>query len=121
MRGSITSASVCRESLRGARSPTPGHLDDLGRIGELAQRAAVTDLELLRFLRRRAQRHRDVVRDLVARDRDHRRVPDRAVGEHGEVGRTAADVHQADAELLLVLVQHRGRRRERLQHHVVHR
>ena len=35
------------------------------------------------------------------------------------IGRAAADVHQADAELLLVVVQHRHRRGERLQDHVL--
>ena len=54
-------------------------------------------LQLLGFLRRRAQRHRDVVGHLVAGDRDHRRVPDRAAREHREIGRAAADVHEADA------------------------
>ena len=78
MRGSITSASVCRDSLRGARSPTPGTSIMSFGVGELAQRAAVADLELLGLLGRRAQRHRDVVGDLVAGDRDHRGVADRA-------------------------------------------
>ena len=120
MRGSITSASVCRDSLRGGAVADAGHLDDVVRVGELAQRAAVPQLQLLGFLGRRAQRHRDVVGDLVAGDRDHRRVADRAVGEHRDVGRAAADVDQADAQLLLVVVQHRDRRGERLQDHVLH-
>jgi hypothetical protein len=32
-------------------------------------------------------------------------VADGAIGEDGEVGGAAADVHQADAELLLVLAE----------------
>ncbi len=68
---------------------------------------------------RRAQAHRDVVRDLVAGDRDDRGVADRAAREHREVGRAAADVHQAHAELLLVLGQHRVARRELLEHDVL--
>src|SRR5690348_5545608 len=83
------------------------HVDHVGRARELAQRHAVRDLQLLGVLGRRAQRHRDVVGDLVAGDRDHRRVLDRAVGEHGHVGGAAADVHQAHAQVLLVLEQHR--------------
>src|SRR6185312_11561306 len=64
--------------------------------------------------------HRDVVGHLVAGDGDHRGVADGTVGEHGDVGGAAADVHQADAEVLLVLVQHRVAGRQLLQYHVVH-
>ena len=119
MRGSITSASICRDSLRGPRSPTPGtSMTSLGSAS-WRKRAAVAQLQLLGFLGRRAQRHRDVVGHLVAGDRNHRGMTNRAAGEHREVGRAAADVHQADAELLLVVVQHREGRRERLQHDVL--
>ena len=42
----------------------------------------------------------------------------RAVGEDGDVGGAAADVDQADAELLLVLAEHRLGRGQRLEHDV---
>src|SRR5262245_34045295 len=96
-----------------------GHLDGFVGIGELRQRAGVADLDLLRVRRRRAHRDRDVVGDLVARDRDHGGVADRAAGEHGDVGGAAADVHEADAEVLLVLGQHGERRGELLEDDVL--
>ena len=95
-----------------------GDFDDVVRIGELPQRAAVAQLQFLGLLGRRPQRHRDIVGDLIAGDRDHRGMPDRAACEHREIGRAAADIHQAHAQLLLVVVQDRQRRGERLQHHV---
>src|SRR5688572_14049108 len=99
-RGSITSASVWRDMTRGARSPMPG--TSMFSPGSASWRSATP------------------WRTLVARDRDHRGVADGAVGEDGEVGGAAADVHQADAEVLLVLGQHRARRCQRLQDQVVH-
>ena len=83
------------------------HLDRLVGIRELRQRAGVLDLDLLGVRQRRAQRHRDVVRDLIAGDRNHGRVLDRAAAEDRDVGRAAAHVDEAHAELLLVLGQHR--------------
>src|SRR6185503_6311735 len=47
------------------------HLDRLVGVRELRQRAGVLDLDLLGVRQRHAQRHGDVVRHLVARDRDH--------------------------------------------------
>ena len=95
------------------------HLDGLVGIGELRQRTGVADLDVLRVLRRRAHRHRDVVRDLVAGDRDHGGVADRAAAEHREVGGAAADVDQAHAEVLLVVGQHRIARGQLLEHDVL--
>ena len=62
--------------------PHTRHLNALIGIGQLGQCAGVFDLDVLGVLRRGAQRHRDVVGDLVARDRDAGRVADRAAGEH---------------------------------------
>src|SRR5439155_14610079 len=67
---------------------------------------------------RRAQRHRNVAGDLIARDRDHRRMPDRPTGEHGEIGGASTDVHQAYAQFLLIVVEDRLRRSQRLKYHV---
>src|SRR5690606_17355589 len=64
--------------------------------------------------------HGNVVGDLVAGDGNHRRVADGALGEHGDIGGAAADVHQAYAQLLLVLGQHRKAGGKLLQDHVVH-
>ena len=55
---------------------------------------------------------RDVVRDVVAADRQDGRPERRAVGEHREVDRPGADVGDRDAELLLGLGQDRVGRGE---------
>ena len=70
-------------------------------------------------MRRRAQADRDVVGHLVAGDRDHRRVPNRAAGEHRDVGRAAADVDQAHAQFLFVVGEHGVARRQLLEHDVL--
>src|SRR5262249_9326870 len=95
-----------------------GHLDHVVRVGELAQGAAVAQLELLGFLGRGTQRHGDVVGHLIAGDRNDRGVSDRATGEDGEVSRAAAYIHQTHAQILFVVVEHRQGGGERLQHDV---
>src|ERR1700722_19745159 len=97
------------------------HFDALVRIGKLRERAGVADLDVFGVLRRRAHRHGNVVRDLVAGDRDHRGVADRAVGEHRKVGRAAADIDEAHSELLLILGQYGKTRGQLLEHHLLHR
>src|SRR5947207_1927564 len=94
------SRQLSRTALTDAR-----HLDDVVGIRELAQRAAVPNLQLLGLLRRRAQRHCDVVRHLIASDWNDRRMTDRAARKHRDVGCSTANVHQAHAEIFLVVVQ----------------
>ena len=55
---------------------------------------------------RRLDADRDVVRHVVAADRQDGRVERRAVREQGEVDRAGADVGDRDAQLLLGLGQH---------------
>src|SRR6185369_13940792 len=95
------------------------HIEVLGDIGELRQGAAILALDVLGLAGRRAQRHGDVVGDLVAGDRNHRGVADGALSPHRDVGRAAADVDQADAEILLVLGEYGVARGQRLQHEVI--
>ena len=95
------------------------HLDGLVGRRELRERAGVPDLDLLGVLGRRAQRHRDVVGDVVPGDRDDRGMPDGAVAEDREVGGAAADVDEADPQLPFVVEQHRLARRELLEDDVV--
>ena len=68
---------------------------------------------------RRAQGNRNVVSHLVARNRDDRRVVNRAMNKHRDVGGAAADVAQADPKVLLVFGQHGGGRGQLLQDDVV--
>jgi len=111
IRHGVALASVCRATSSAARLADAA-LDHVVRVCELAQCHAVPDLDVLGIRRRRTQRHRYVVGDLVA-----------AIGsppyggcamrEHGDVVRAAADVEQTHAEILLVLRQHRARGGER--------
>src|SRR6185295_19441853 len=55
---------------------------------------------------RRAEPHGDVVGEVVAADTDDGRVPEASALVDGDVRRAAADVHEGDAKLLLVLGQH---------------
>ena len=96
-----------------------GHLHHFVRVSQLAQRNAVADLDGFRIRRRRAQGHRNVIGDLVARDRDDRRVADRTMREDRDVGGAAADIDKAHAQVLLVLGEDRARRGQRLEDQVV--
>src|SRR5665811_1751589 len=90
-------AAHCASWPMAAQSRCPGHLD-CAAIGQLAQGAAMLDLDVFGILRRRAQCHRDVIGDLVAGNRYHSGMADRAAGEYRDVGGAAADVHQAHAQ-----------------------
>ena len=107
-----------RAITRGLRPPTLGHLHRLVLVDHRRQRAAAAALDLLRVGDRRAQADGDVVGEVIAADRDHAGVPEAAALEDREVGRAAADVHERDAELLLVVRQHRFARRQLLEHGV---
>ena len=61
---------------------------------------AYFQLDLFGMLRRRAQRDGNVIGHLITGDRDHRGMANGAAGEHCDVGGAAADVDQADAEVL---------------------
>src|SRR5208283_230464 len=97
------------------------HFDGLVGIRELRQRAGVLDLDVLGVLSRRAHGDRDVVRDLISGDRNHRGMTDRTAAEHRNVRGAAADVDHADAQVLFVLGEDRVARCELFQHDVVHR
>src|SRR5712664_3503450 len=97
-----------------------GHVHRLLRGHQRGERAAVVLLERLGGGERRAQADRDVVADVIAAERQDRGVPDGAVAQQGQVGGAAADVDDEDAELLLVGIEDRLRRGDRLQHHVLH-
>ena len=78
----------------------------LDALGDLATREQQAE-------RLSVQPRRDVVGQVRATHRQHAGVHDRALREQRHVGGAAADVDQRDAELLLVLVQHRQRGRQR--------
>src|SRR3989441_10618688 len=96
------------------------HVHRLLRRHQRRQRAPVPLLHVLGGGRWRAEADRDVVRDVVAAERQDGRVPDRAVAEERDVGRSTADVHDDDAEFLLVLVQDSVTGGQRLEDDVLH-
>src|SRR5437899_7570912 len=96
------------------------HVHRLLRRHQRRKRALVPLLHVLGGGRWRAEADRDVVRDVVAAERQDGRVPDRAVTEERDVGRSTADVHDDDAEFLLVLVQDSVTGGQRLEDDVVH-
>ena len=65
--------------------------------------AALLDLEFLRARHRDAQTHRDVVRDVIAADREDAALFHRAVDIENVIGRPAADIDDERAEILLML------------------
>ena len=100
---------------RGSRPPTPGTSTEAPGIGLGGDGASVLELQLLGLLDGRAQPDGQIVGDRVAAEADHRGVADGAVEEDGDVGRAAADVEEQHAERLLVLVEDRLGRGQRLQ------
>ena len=97
-----------------------GHLDGLVFLDHRRERAAAAPLDLLGFRNRRAQADGDVVGEVIATDGDDGGVPHAAALEDGEVGGSAADVEQRDAQLFLVRGQHRLGRRELADHRIDH-
>src|SRR5690606_7092748 len=87
---------------------------------EVHHRHAELPLEPLGLVVEDAEALADVVGDLRAGDGDDGGVPDRAVLEHGDVGRPAADVDQRHAHLALVAVEDGVGGGQRLEHDVGH-
>ena len=102
------------------RPPTLGTSIGLVLADQGRQAAAVLLLDLLRLGHGGPQADGDVVGQVVAAQGEHRGVLDGPVGEDGDVGGAAADVHQADAQFLLVGGEHRLGRGQLLQHDVGH-
>ncbi len=90
------------------------HLHRVVFVDHARERAAALALDFFRVGHRRAEADRDVVGEVIAADADDRGVPEAAALVNGDVGGAAADVHQRDAELLLVVGEHRLARGELL-------
>ena len=97
------------------------HFDGLVGIRQLRQGAGVLDLDVLGVLRRRAHRHGDVVGHLIAGDRNHRGMANRAAAEHRDVGGAAADVDHAHPQVLFILGEHGVARGQLLENDVIDR
>ncbi len=80
-RGCRISAMTCCDSRRGLRPPTVGTSIALVLVDQRRQRTAVLLLQPLRVGNRRAQADRQVVREVIPADGQHRGVPDRSALE----------------------------------------
>jgi hypothetical protein len=96
------------------------HVNRLVFLHHCRERASALALELLGVGNRHPEADRDVAGEMVAADADHRGVPQAAALVDGDVGGAAADVDQGDAQLLLVLRQHRLGRADLLDDGVDH-
>ncbi len=97
------------------------HLHRLVLVHHAGERAAALALDLFRVGHRRPEPDRDVVGEVIAADADDRGVPEAAALVDRDVGRAAADVDERDAELLLVLGEHRLARGQLFDHRLRHR
>src|SRR6266568_3631417 len=93
-------------------------VDHLRRVHQRLVRDAVPLLEALRVRLRYTQSLHQVARDVRAGELDRREVADLPFMEDRHARRTAPHLHQRDAQLLLVVGQHRVGRGERLEHQV---
>ena len=73
------------------------HFYYLARFSQLAQRATMLDFDVFCRLRWRAERHRNIVGNLVASHANHCGVANRTALEHGDVRGAAANIHQTHA------------------------
>ena len=72
------------------------HFDGFVRVRELRQRASKLHLDLFGVMRRRAQTDGDVVRNLIACNRNDGGMSNRPTREHRHVRRAAADIDDAN-------------------------
>ncbi len=84
---------------------------DLIRVG-----VAVLQLDLFGLRIGQAQHLGNIRGDVVAADRQHRRVPDIAIDIDGHIGRAAADIADHHTHLALGLVQHHFSGSQRVEH-----
>src|SRR5207247_661148 len=91
-------------------------VDHLRRIHQRLIRDAMSLLQTLRVRLRHAQPRHQIARDVRARVLERREVPDLPFVEDRHARRPAPHLHQGDAQLFLVVRQHRVGRGERLEH-----
>ena len=58
------------------------------------------------MLGRGTKRHCNIVGDLIAGNRNHRRVPYRTIGKHRNVGGAGTDINQTHTQLFFVVTKH---------------
>ena len=113
-----------KEHARENRSRGPvahaGDLDSEIFRHQLPENTGVLTLDLFGFGHRSAQTHREVVRKMVAADRNRGAVPHHSPGVGDQFGGAAAHIEQTAAQFALVLRQASFGGSEWLQHRVVH-
>ena len=97
-----------------------GHLNTVGTIGQLREGAGVFNFNLVGVVSRRPQSHRNVIRDLIARDGNYTGVANRALCKNRDVAGSAADIDETYSKLFLVFGEHRIRRGKLLQNDFIH-
>src|SRR5229473_2975672 len=95
-----------------------GNLDRTVFLHECGCGAAIAALDSFRFGDRRAQTDGQIIREVIAANRNGAGVPYHASAENNQFRGAAADVQQAAAEIALVLREARFRGSERLQDRV---
>src|SRR5213075_1508545 len=91
-------------------------VDHLRRVHQRLIRDPIFLLQPLRVGLCHAQPRHQIARDVGTRELERGQVPDLSLVEDRDARGSAADLHQRDAQLLLVFGQHRVRRGQRLEH-----
>src|SRR5262249_19077613 len=88
------------------------NFDDFVRVNSLNKSMSVLLFHVLRIKPRNLEAVRDVVRYIVAAERDYAAVLDAATGENGNITSTAANIDEQNAEVFFIIAEDRERRRE---------
>ena len=101
----ITAAKAWRDKERGPRSPRPGTSSVSAGSAKTLLGDAEAQFDFLGFRSWCTQGHRDVIGDLIARDRNNCRMTNRAFTEYRDISRATTDVDQHHAEFFSSLVK----------------
>ncbi len=106
--------------MRDGRSPTDGTSISLPRENAGHHGIAKHLLDVLGVENRSAEADGNVIGEVIAADRDDAGVDDHSFEVHDEVGRSGADINQADAEFALVGLKHGIGAGKRFEDGIVH-
>ena len=108
------------KTVRGGRSPTLAISIGWSSKNHVLEYASVVALDFFGLGNWRAQSNRKIVREVIAADRNCRRMAQHPVAEDDELRRTATDIEQAATKFALVLRQAGFRRSERFEYCIRH-
>ena len=78
------------------------HFQHFMWICQLTQSAAISAFDIFGILGWGAQCHGNITCDLIARYGDDCRVTNGAINEYGDIGCSATNVHQTNAQILFI-------------------